>query len=212
MHAEVQVTDFVSRLEIGQHSGAKVSESSLCCFSTSTWNQSTVELQVLPLPARTRPSLYIWAPTFWLNSSELAREVPKCLLTSLGDPSGMFRACLTHWTSKIYYFSFKNNHSPSLWEPTSLITILETLSLEGCKSITPTAKETGVITTMDTSHGAAFHSGWATSQRRMEDSYCHRENKWERCISVHQHKGWLPTKEVLDSAFLPQLFVDLFND
>jgi len=29
--------------------------------------------------------------------------------------------------------------------------------------------EAGVITTMDTSHGAAFHSGWATLQQRVKD-------------------------------------------
>lgn len=36
VNGEVQVTDFVSRLEIAQHSGAEVSESSLGCFSRST--------------------------------------------------------------------------------------------------------------------------------------------------------------------------------
>lgn len=99
-HTKVQVTDFVSRLATRQHCRAEASESSWGGFCRSTWNQSTLELQVHPLSAWACPSLCIWAPTFWLSSSETSREVPKCLLTFLGEPSGMFRVCLTRWTRK----------------------------------------------------------------------------------------------------------------
>lgn len=210
VHTKVQVTDFVSRLATRQHCRAEASESSWGGFCRSTWNQSTLELQVHPLSAWACPSLCIWAPTFWLSSSEMSREVPKM--------SPNFPRWTIRHVQSVSDTLDQENLKVIIFIQKQLFTILVgAKQFDHHPRYSPSWRawvysSYWQITVVDTTHEVAFHRGWATSQRRVKNLCNHRENKGKRCTSICQHKGWLPIKKILDSLLLPQMLVDLFSD